>query len=53
MIKMHPGVAELIYAVICAIAIIRFWRMIALLVIFAILSAIVLGVATMAIYFVH
>jgi hypothetical protein len=50
---MHVDSADLIGAVICAIAIIRLWRLVLMLLLIAATCAIILGVATTIAYLHH
>jgi hypothetical protein len=47
---MHVSEMEMIGAVVCAIAIVRFWRLILVLVLMAVVLAAILGVAAAASY---
>jgi hypothetical protein len=53
MVAMHASSAELIGAMISAIAIIRFWRIVLMLVVLAVICAVILGVAAVASHFYH
>jgi hypothetical protein len=50
---MHASDAELIGAVVCAVAIVRFWRLVLALVLMALALVVILGVAAAASYINH
>lgn len=50
---MHPSSPELIWIIICAFAVIRFWRVVLPVILFFLLGVILLGLTTIVTFFIH